>query len=61
LSQPETEYGVEAYWDCPRSDYRLVLYLAPRTLKKTFAIEIGAGCDQIITDMKCIYISFIRA
>ena len=61
FSLPETEYGVEAYWDCPRSDYRLVLYLAPHTFKKTFAVEIGAECDQTITDLKCIHISFIRA
>lgn len=58
MSQPETEYGVEAYWDCLRSGYHLVLYLAPHTLKRMFAI---AKCDQVITDSKRIYISFIRA
>jgi len=37
LSEPETEYGAEAYLDCPRSDYHPVLYLAPRNLR----IKIG--------------------
>lgn len=37
LSKPGTEYGAEAYWDCPHSDYHLVLYLAPRNLR----IKIG--------------------
>lgn len=40
LSQPETEYGAEAYWDCPHSDCRLVLYLAPRNLRiKIHAVQ----------------------
>jgi hypothetical protein len=42
LSQPETEYGAEAYWDCPHSDYHLVLYLAPRNLR----IKIGQNTVQ---------------